>query len=98
MLNSDFSQDRIAVIGHDDASHRVHQHLEHGLGAEAGSNDIADGFTGRDVLSLHLATVAALSVLAQDQHGTGGISKHLEKKMAAIKKGPDETFKRIEEV
>ena len=77
MLNSDFSEDGISVVGHHNAAHGVHQHLEHGLGPETGSNDIPDGFSGSDVLGLDLATVGSFRVLAQDQHGTGGIAKHL---------------------
>ena len=42
VLHSDFSQDSVAVVGHDDPAHGVHQHLEHGLGAEAGPDQVAN--------------------------------------------------------
>lgn len=32
----------MAVVGEDDTAHGVEEHLEHGLGAEAGSDDISD--------------------------------------------------------
>lgn len=32
----------MAVIGEDDTAHGIEKHLEHGLGAEAGSDDISD--------------------------------------------------------
>ena len=78
MLDSDLAQDGVAVVGHDDAAHGVHQHLKHGLGAETCSDDITDGFTGLNVFSLDLATCGAFRVLAQDQDGTGCIAKHLQ--------------------
>lgn len=31
----DFSQDGVAVVGEDDSSHGVEQHLQHSLGAQA---------------------------------------------------------------
>ena len=77
MLNSDFSEDRISVIGHHNAAHRVHQHLEHGLRPEAGSDDIADSFARIDVLCLDSFSSCAFCVLAQDQDGTRGIAEHL---------------------
>lgn len=32
----------MAVVGEDDTTHGIEKHLEHGLGAEAGSDDISD--------------------------------------------------------
>jgi len=79
MLDSDLTQDGVAVVGHDDTAHGVHQHLEHGLGAETCSDDITDGFTGLNVFSLNLATCRAFRVLAQDQDWTGCVAEHLER-------------------
>jgi hypothetical protein len=38
----DLSEDGVAVVGEDDAAHGVEQHLQHGLGAEAGADDVGD--------------------------------------------------------
>ena len=32
----------VPVVGHDDATHGVKEHLEHGLGAEGGSYYVCD--------------------------------------------------------
>ena len=42
MLDSDLPQDGVAVVGHDDAAHRVHQHLQHGPRAQARPDHIGD--------------------------------------------------------
>jgi hypothetical protein len=41
-------------------------------------DDISDGLPGLDVLGLHLLAGVALRVLAQDQDGTGRVTKHLQ--------------------
>ena len=38
----DLAENSMAVVGEDNTAHGVEEHLEHGLGAEAGSNDISD--------------------------------------------------------
>ena len=45
--------------------------LEHGLGAEAGAHDVADGLGRRDVLLLDLLALVTLRVLAQHHDGAG---------------------------
>jgi len=54
MLNSDFSEDGIAVICHDNPAHRIHQHFEHGLWAQTSADDIPNSFTGKDIFSLFI--------------------------------------------
>lgn len=36
----------MSVVGEDDTAHGVEKHLEHGLGAEAGSDDISNTARG----------------------------------------------------
>ena len=50
-------------------------------------DDISDGLSGLDVFGLDFSSVGAFRVLAQDQHGTRSVSKHLvvkKKKMVLI--------------
>lgn len=42
MGNFNLAEDGVAVVGEDNAAHRVKQHLEHGLGTEARPNNISD--------------------------------------------------------
>jgi len=77
VLDGDLPQDGVAVVGHHNSAHGVHEHLEHGLWAEAGPDDISDGLSGLNVFRLDLATGAALCILAQDQDWTIWSTKHL---------------------
>jgi hypothetical protein len=40
VLDRDLAQDGVAVVRHDDSAHRVHQHLQHGLGPQTCSNHV----------------------------------------------------------
>lgn len=62
MLNGDFAQDGVSVVGHDDAAHGVHEHLEHGLGTETGADDITNLNGGLDVLTLDLEELLKLRI------------------------------------
>lgn len=42
VLAVDLSEDGIAVVGHNDTSHRIEKHLEHRAWAEGGGHDIGD--------------------------------------------------------
>lgn len=43
MLYGDLTQNGIAIVGHHNAAHRVHQHFQHGLRSEACADNIGDG-------------------------------------------------------
>ena len=83
MAYGDLPEDGVPVVGHDDAAHGVHEHLEHGLGAEAGADDVADLDGGVDVLLLDALPGVALRVLRQHQHRARpallGSHHHVEK-------------------
>ena len=76
MPYGDLPEDGVSVVGHDNASHGVHEHLEHGLGPKARPDDVADGPGRRDVLLLDLLALVALGVAAQHQDGGGAAAAH----------------------
>jgi len=62
MLDGDLTQDGVAVVGHDDAAHRVHEHLEHGLGPQARANHVRHCLGCHDVADLDFFALFAFGV------------------------------------
>ena len=48
MLHLNLAQNGVAVVGHHDAAHRVHQHLVHGLGAETCADHIGNSLSEKN--------------------------------------------------
>merc|ERR1719400_256577 len=88
VLHSDLPKNGIAVVGHHDPAHGVHQHLEHGPGAKAGADNVPDGLAGVDVARLHILARVALGVLTEHHYGS---STHDQ----VVRQSPSETEGRI---
>jgi hypothetical protein len=69
VLDIDFSEDSISIIGKNNSSHWVKEHLEHALWSEGSSDDIGDGLGGLDVGFLGLLALLTLGVLVEDVNG-----------------------------
>jgi hypothetical protein len=63
MADLELAEDGIAVIGKDDAAHRVEDHLEHGARAEGSTHNAAYGLGRSNVVPLRLTTALALRVI-----------------------------------
>mmetsp|Transcript_43360 Transcript_43360/g.94418 ORF Transcript_43360/g.94418 Transcript_43360/m.94418 type:complete len:260 (-) Transcript_43360:42-821(-) len=80
------AEDRVAVVRHHDAPHRVEEHLKHRARAERRADDAGHGLPRLDVSQLRLATLVALRVLvdhvdpaaaaAASRHHGAGQSRH----------------------
>jgi hypothetical protein len=66
MLDINFSEDSIAIIGQNDTTHWVEEHFQHTLWTESSSYDISNGLGGFDVGSLGLLALLSLSVFVQN--------------------------------
>jgi hypothetical protein len=66
MLDINFSEDSVTVIGQNDTAHWVEKHLQHTLWTESGSDDISNSLGGFDVGSLGLLALLSLSVFVQN--------------------------------
>ncbi len=75
------SENGVAIVGEDNAAHRVEQHLEHGLGSEGGADNVGDSLSSKllvkrvktysgslDVGGLGLSALLTLGVLVQNEH------------------------------
>ena len=69
VLHIDFSEDGVSIVGQDDSSHRVEEHLEHALGTKSGSHDVGDGLGSLDVGFLGLLALLTLCVFVEDVDG-----------------------------
>ena len=63
------SEDSVAVVGQDNTSHGVEQHLEHRLGSEGGSDDVSNGLGSSNVSFLSSLSLLTLSVPVKDHNG-----------------------------
>jgi hypothetical protein len=54
------AKDAVAVVGHDDAAHRIQQHFEHRPRPQRRPNDVGDGLGGLNVV--HLRNLARLAL------------------------------------
>ena len=66
MLHINFSEDGVTVVGEDDTSHWVQQHLKHALWSEGCSNNIGDSSGGLNVSSLSFLTLLSLGIWVQN--------------------------------
>eukprot|EP01137_Pigoraptor_chileana_P019540 Opistho-2@80702 len=60
------AQDGISVVCHDNATHRIHEHFEHGARAKASANDIRNSPRRRNVAQLDLTAALSLDRLVED--------------------------------
>ena len=70
MLDINFSQDSVAIIGQDNTTHGVKEHLKHALWSESSSNDIGDSLSSLDVGSLSFLTLLSFGVWVQNVDGS----------------------------
>lgn len=79
MLHINLAEDGITVVGHDDTSHGVEKHLQHGLGSQCREYDIRYGLRRLDVSELCLTPILTLRVLIQykDLSSTHYLKKYL---------------------
>ena len=73
----DLAEDGVAVVRHDDAPHRVQDHLEHGARAQRRSDGVGDSLGRCDVAELGLLALLALGVLVEDDDAGVGHGGHL---------------------
>ena len=60
------TKDSVAIVGQNNAAHRVEQHLEHGLGSKGGAHDIAYRLGGNDVGLLGSLALLTLRVCVEN--------------------------------
>jgi len=70
MLDINFSQDSVAIIGQDNTTHWVEEHLKHALWSEGCSNDVGDSLSSLDVGSLSFLTLLSFGVWVQNVDGS----------------------------
>jgi len=66
VLGTYLSEDGVAVVGQDNTSHGVKEHLEHRLGSEGGSDDVSNGLGSSNVSFLSSLSLLTLRVLVED--------------------------------
>ena len=76
VLDIDLLQDGDTVVGDDDISDGVHEHLVHSLGSEGGPDGIGDRLGGCDVVELCLFVFAPLGALFEHDDGLVSASVH----------------------
>mmetsp|Transcript_31604 Transcript_31604/g.60794 ORF Transcript_31604/g.60794 Transcript_31604/m.60794 type:complete len:698 (+) Transcript_31604:198-2291(+) len=70
------TQDRVAVVRHDDSTHRVEQHLQHGARAQRCAHNVRDCLTSRNVAQLSLAPSLALNLLVHHHDRRSHPARH----------------------
>eukprot|EP00051_Salpingoeca_urceolata_P005440 m.73293 g.73293 ORF g.73293 m.73293 type:complete len:313 (+) comp14334_c0_seq3:948-1886(+) len=68
VLHHDLAENGIAVAGHDNTSHGVHQHLEHGTRPQTCAHHICNRLGSQDVVQLHLASLFPLARVLDDKN------------------------------
>ena len=66
MLNINFSEDGVTIVGEDNTTHWVKEHLKHTLWSKGSSNNIFNGLCGFDVSLLGFLTLFSFGVFVQN--------------------------------
>ena len=77
MLDIDFSEDGVTIVGKNNTSHWVKEHLKHTLWSKGSSNNISNGLSGFDVGLLGFLTLFSFGVFVQNVDWSTHISKIL---------------------
>ena len=66
MLDINFSEDGVTIVGKDNTAHWVKEHLKHTLWSKGSSNNISNGLSGFDVGLLGFLTLFSFGVFVQN--------------------------------